>query len=202
VLILNPVLTPNQFLRTAAIRLGAEKPKYFKADLIDQVNDLIWEANESGSPPVVIIDEAQLIPSRATFEEIRLLTNFQLDDSNLMALILLAQPEIYKRINRKEYEAFRQRVGMNFDLGTLSAEETPLYIDHRITVAGGDPSIFEDEAKEIIHICTKGVPRKINNLAGNALLEAFAREQDAIGADIVRDAARDLGMAEEAELAA
>ena len=202
VLIVNPVLTPNQFLRTLATRLGAEKPRHYKADLIDQVNDLIWEANEDGAPPVVIVDEAQLIPSRATFEEVRLLTNFQLDDSNLIALILLAQPEIERRLNRREYEAFRQRIGMRYELGPLSEDETPRYIEHRVNVAGGDPSIFDEEAEMLIHQYSRGIPRKINNLASSALLEAFARERDVITAEIVRDAAQDLGMTENAELAA
>ena len=202
VLIVNPVLTPNQFLRTLAMRLGADKPRHFKADLIDQVNDLIWEANEAGALPVVIIDEAQLIPSRATFEEIRLLTNFQLDTTNLLSLILLAQPEIEKRFNRKDYEAFRQRIGMYCYLGPLSADETPRYIKHRIAVAGGDPGIFKDDAMELIHIYTNGIPRKINNLAGSALLEGFGRGKRVITTAIIKDAARDLGMTDDTEMAA
>jgi len=40
---------------------------------------------------VVIIDEAHLIPYRETFEEIRLLTNFQMDDTNLLGLVLVGQ---------------------------------------------------------------------------------------------------------------
>jgi len=202
VLIVNPVLTPNQLLRTIALRLGADKPRHYKADLIDQVNDLIWDANERGNTPVIIVDEGQLIPSRATFEEIRLITNFQLDDSNLVSMILLAQPEIERRLNRKDYEAFRQRIGMQFKLGPLAAEETPLYMDHRIGVAGGDPSIFNDDAKILVHQYSKGIPRKINNLAASSMLEAFSRNKKKITPSVVKDAALDLGMTENAEMAA
>ncbi len=202
VLIVNPVLTPNQFLRTLAMRLGAEKPRHYKSDLVEQVSDLIWEANESGSPPVIIVDECQLIPSRATFEEIRLLTNFQLDDANLLALIMLAQPEIEKRIKRKDYEAYRQRVGMRYYLGPIRQEEAPEYVDHRVKVAGGDPDVFSREAKDMIYPYTGGIPRKINNLASGALLEAFGRDSKKITPDIVRDAAVDLGMQMDPHLAA
>jgi len=202
VLVVNPVLTPNQFLRTLAIRLGAENPRRYKSDLVEQVSDLIWEANENGSPPVIIVDECQLIPSRATFEEIRLLTNFQLDDSNLLTLIMLAQPEIESRINRKDYEAFRQRVGMRYYLGPIGQEETPAYIDHRVKVAGGDTDLFSRQAKEMFYPYTKGIPRKINNLASGALLEAFARNKKRVTPDIVRDAAGDLGMQMDPHLAA
>lgn len=202
VLIVNPVLSPNQFLRTLATRLGADNPRYFKADLVDQVNDLIYALHEKGETPLIVIDEAQLIPGRATFEEIRLLTNFQLDDKNLMTLILMGQPEIERRLARKEYEAFRQRIGMKFVLSPLSREETLKYIDHRIKVAGGNPAIFEKEAKILIHNLSGGIPRKINNLAGSALLEGFGRGAKVASPEIVKDAARDLGIEKPLEAAA
>lgn len=193
VLIVNPVLSPNQFLRTLALRLGAETPKYFKADLVDQVNELIYNINEQGEQPVIIIDEAQLIPGRATFEEIRLLTNFQLDDRNLMTIILMGQPEVEKRMARKEYRAFTQRITMKYTLKNLDQAETDSYIDHRLKVAGGNFKIFDKNAKEMIYIYSGGVPRRINNLAGNALLEGFGRQSKTIGRKIVQDAANDLG---------
>lgn len=202
VLIVNPMLSPNQFLRTLASRLGAEKPRYFKADLVDQVNDLIYSLQENGETPLIVIDEAQLVPSRATFEEIRLLTNFQLDDKNLMTLILLAQPEIERRLARKEYEAFRQRISMKFVLAPLSREETLKYIDHRVAVAGGNPAIFDKEAKIQIHSLSGGIPRKINNLAGSAMLEGFGRGAKTVSAEIVKDAARDLGIEKPLDAAA
>ena len=66
-----------------------------------------------------IIDEAQLIPGKATFEELRLLTNFQLDDRNLLALVLIGQTELRERLDRKPYRALRQRISMQFHLGPL-----------------------------------------------------------------------------------
>lgn len=201
ILIVNPVLTPNQFLRTVATRLGADKPKYFKADLVDQVNELVFELNEKGSPPVIIIDEAQLIPGRSTFEEIRLLTNFQLDDKNLMSIILMGQPEIEKRLERKEYEAFRQRLALRYTLEPLSEKETIAYIEHRLRLVGGEPDIFTMEAKKLIYRLTSGIPRKINNLAGSCLLEGFGRGAKKIGVEIVEDAGKDLGMKEQQQAA-
>lgn len=201
ILIVNPVLTPNQFLRTVASRLGADKPKYFKADLVDQVNDMVFELNEKGTPPVIIIDEAQLIPGRSTFEEIRLLTNFQLDEKNLMTIILMGQPEIEKRLERKEYEAFRQRLSLLYKLEPLSEKETMTYIEHRLALAGGKPTIFTMEAKKLIYRLTGGIPRKINNLAGSCLLEGFGRQVKNIGIDIVENAAKDLGMKEQQQAA-
>ena len=53
---------------------------------------------------MIIIDEAQLIPGKATFEELRLLTNFQLDDRNLLALVLIGQTELRERLKLRPYQ--------------------------------------------------------------------------------------------------
>src|SRR3972149_4677361 len=111
-LIINPALTPNGLLRSLAYRLGVEEPARYKVDLIEQVQGAFWKMHEQGMKPVIIIDEAHLIPTRATYEELRMLTNYQLDDQNLMSIIIMAQPEIERRLKRKEYQAFLQRIGI------------------------------------------------------------------------------------------
>ncbi len=193
-LILNPRLSPNQLLRTVAVRLGAEKPRYFRNDLIDQVNELLFECYDKDILPVIIIDEAQAIPTRDTFEEIRLLTNYQLDDSNLLSMILLAQPEIERRINHKAYEAFRQRIGIRFHLPALEQPDVGAYIRHRLERSGASGNIFQPDAIQAISRISRGVPRWINNIASSALLEAFGRDKDQVDEKVIIDVARDLGL--------
>ena len=79
VLLINPRLTPTQLLRAVARGLGVE-PARFRNDLLDQIHTKLFELYEQQREPVLMIDEAQHIPSKATFDEIRLLTNFQLDE--------------------------------------------------------------------------------------------------------------------------
>ena len=193
-LIINPRLTPNQLLRTVAVRLGAEEPKYFRSDLVDQVNGLLYECYEKDVCPVILIDEAQLIPSRETFEEIRLLTNFQLDEVNLLALILIGQPELLRRLEHPAYEAFRQRVGMRFHLPALDAEGAAAYLRFRLEKVGGKASLFDRKAVAAIVRISQGVPRRINNLAGAALMEGFGRDARVITEEIILEVARDLAM--------
>jgi len=194
-LIINPRLTPNQLLRTVAVRLGADPPKYFRSDLVDQVNGLLYDCYEKGVCPVLIIDEAQLIPGRDTFEEIRLLTNFQLDHLNLLAMILIGQPELLRRLEHPAYEAFRQRIGIRFHLGALDRAGTEAYLRYRLDQAGGKPGLFDREAVAEIGRFSQGIPRRINNLASSALIEGFGREAKVITAEIIANVARDLGMA-------
>jgi general secretion pathway protein A len=193
-LIINPRLSPNQLLRTVAVRLGAKKPKYFRSDLIDQVNELLFECFEHDICPVIIIDEAQVIPGRATFEEIRLLTNFQLDQQNLLSMILIGQPEIIKRLEHPAYEAFRQRIGMRCHLASLSRSQVEEYINYRLKQAGRTKQLFMQGAVDAIHKYSMGIPRRINNIAGAALMEGFGRGVKTIEPDLIEDVASDLDM--------
>ncbi len=84
-LIINPRLSPSQLLRTVALRLGMDDASRYRHGILEGINAKLYELYEAGRRPVIIIDEAQLIPGKATFEELRLLTNFQLDDRNLLA---------------------------------------------------------------------------------------------------------------------
>ncbi len=190
ILLINPRLTPNQLLRAIATGLGLE-PARFRHDILDQIHTKLYALYEEKREPVLMIDEAQLIPSKATFDEIRLLTNFQLDDQNLLSVILIGQPELERRIERDAYAPLRQRIGMRYALGPLSLEETIAYIEHRIRVAGGARNPFDRKAMEDIHALSGGIPRLINTLATTSLLDAFGEDAETIDPSRVASAARE-----------
>ena len=190
VLLINPRVTPTQLLRTVAAGLGITPPR-MRNDLLDQIHGKLFELYEQHREPVVMIDEAQLIPSKATFDEIRLLTNFQLDDQNLLSLLLIGQPELQDRLDRDSYKALRQRIGLRYSLTPLSLEETIAYIEHRIRIAGGSSNPFSTQAMEEIHLVSGGIPRVINTLATTALLDAFGEDAETIDAPRIDAAARE-----------
>lgn len=195
ILLINPRLTPLEFLRAVALRLGVEQPATFKVDLLEQIGGELYRLYELDICPVLIIDEAQLVPHKETFDEIRLLTNFQLDDRNLISVVLMGQPELRKRLAHHVYEALRQRIGLQFNLGPLSCEETSQYIARRVEVAGGDAGLFLPGAIEHIFAYSRGIPRKINHAAALALLEGFGREVERIGPDILEAIMPELDLA-------
>lgn len=190
ILLINPRLTPNQLLRAIATGLGLQ-PARFRHDILDQIHTKLYALYEEQREPVLMIDEAQLIPSKATFDEIRLLTNFQLDDQNLLSVVLIGQPELDERLDRGAYEPLRQRIGMRYSLGPLSLEETIDYIEHRIRVAGGTRNPFDRRAMEEIHLLSGGIPRLINTLATTALLDAYGEDAETIEAARIASAARE-----------
>ncbi|MGZ4779628.1 MAG: ExeA family protein [Thermoanaerobaculia bacterium] len=190
ILLINPRLTPTQLLRSIAAGLGIQPPKY-RNDLLDRIHSRLFELYEEKREPVLIIDEAQLIPTKSTFDEVRLLTNFQLDDQNLLSVLLIGQPELQTRLDREAYKALRQRIGLRYFLGPLSLDDTIRYIDHRIRVAGGSRNPFSRRAMEEIHALSGGVPRVINTLATTALLDAFGEDEAEVDPDRVTAAARE-----------
>ncbi|MGE5172340.1 MAG: ExeA family protein [Betaproteobacteria bacterium] len=191
VLIINPRLSPSQLLRTVALRLGMDDTTRYRHGLLEGINAKLYELYEAARKPAIIIDEAQLIPGKATFEELRLLTNFQLDDRNLLALVLIGQTELRDRLDRKPYRALRQRIGMQYHLGPLDREETEAYVQHRLMVAGRSAPLFDAQAQTLLYDYSGGIPRRINIIAGNALIEGFGREAATIGADIVESVVKD-----------
>ncbi len=191
--ILNPRLTPSQFLRYVAKGFNIDTVRS-KDDLLESVYEKVYEDSINGVVPVIIIDEAQLIPYKSTFEEIRLLTNFQLDDENLLSLVLIGQPDLKKRLERKPYLPLRQRIGFRYHLNPLNDAEIKEYIAHRLRVAGRSEPLFTEEAIEALCELSQGIPRNVNNIASNALLEGFGTDVQIISKEIVCDIGHELGL--------
>ena len=192
ILLTNPRLSPLEFLRTLAFRLEIERPAEFKSELLEQLAGKLYQLYRDNVHPVLIIDEAQLIPHKDTFDEIRLLTNFQLDDGNLLSVILMGQPELRTRLAHPVYEPLRQRIGIHFELGPLDDEETAAYLKHRVRCAGGAAELFQPAAISAIARFSGGVPRRINQVAALSLLEGFGRGSRQIDAEIVSEVITEL----------
>ncbi|PIQ94205.1 MAG: ATPase [Nitrospirae bacterium CG02_land_8_20_14_3_00_41_53] len=194
ILIINPRLTPVQFLRTVAKRFNMDVPYNFKDNLLDTIYEKVYKDYETGISPVIIIDEAQLIPNKDTFEEIRLLTNFQLDYTNLLSLILVGQTDLRRRLNHKTYLPLRQRIGLFYHLRPLTESDIRGYVEHRLRVSGMEETLFTDGALKRLYQYSCGIPRVINSLATSALLDGFGKELRIIDESLIKDAAKELGL--------
>ena len=192
VLLTNPRLSPLEFLQALALRLGIEAPSANKSELLEQLGAQLYQLYQQQIHPVLIIDEAQLIPHKDVFDEIRLLTNYQLDDVNLLSVVLMGQPELVKRLAHPVYEPLRQRIGIQFNLQSLPEDEVGAYLNHRLHCAGGRADLFSAAAADVLGKLSGGIPRRINQLASLALLEAFGRELRQIDAEVIMHVAEEL----------
>lgn len=172
-LILNPMLSPSQLIREIIHQLGGHvAATASKAVVYNKINELLYELNKSNKYAVVVVDEAQAIEKKANFEEFRLLLNFQLNESFLLTIILIGQPELKPKIHL--LPQLDQRIGLKFHLRTLDVNEVGEYIEHRLKVAGSTAKIFSKEAVAEIFKFSGGVPRIINNICDICLLVGSA----------------------------
>jgi len=126
---------------------------------------------EARCRPVLLVDEAHhLRPD--VLEDLRLLTNYQMDAENRLCLLLIGQPELRRRLGMAVYEALCQRIVVRYHLGGLTRDELSSYLAHLLRLAGTELPLFEPAAVEAIFQATSGLPRKVNLLAHHALMAA------------------------------
>jgi len=189
-LITNPSLEPLDFLKEILYQLGITPPGgSSKSDLLNLLNTRMLDNMREEKATLLIIDEAQVI-SRATFEEVRLLLNFQLNDRFLLTLILIGQPELRDII--KEIKQLDQRIALRYHLIPMKFEDAVKYISTRLKVAGGKKDIFTLEALEEIYRSSAGIPRKINNICDMSLMIGFVSKSSLIDSVIVNKVVKDM----------
>jgi general secretion pathway protein A len=126
-------------------------------------------------------------------EELRLLSNVNSEKDLVLQILLVGQPELRAKLLRAELNQFAQRVSVDFHLRPLDRDETQAYISHRLTVAGGEATLFSPQAVDMIYAQTGGVPRLVNHLCDFALVYAFAEGRTAIDGDLISQVIRDRG---------
>jgi len=192
--IVNPRLNPIDFLRTTARLLDVEVPAATKDGLLEQINNAVYQSCQRGICPVLVVDEGQVIDNAEVFDEIRLLTNFQFDHQNMLAILILGQPELRGMLATPRFEPLRQRISLHYHLQPLTLEETMEYLDFRLETAGGASGLFTPDAVQRIFELTGGVPRKINSMATNALLVAYGTDAALIDSAIINEIKDELMM--------
>ncbi len=170
VLIVNPILTPVQILQEVLSQLGHDSQSRNRQVLVQELHKVLLENYERGRTAVVLVDEAHLIRSSATLEEIRLMLNCQMNDQFLINLLLLGQLELKPKIEK--VPALQQRIAIRYSIGPLDVTETGAMIEHRLRTAGytGEQSPFTPDAVFEIHKFSNGTPRLVSQAADNALL--------------------------------
>jgi len=140
---------------------------------------------------ILIIDEAQNL-SMDALEEIRMLSNFELDKQHLFQVILVGQPQLRFKLQQKALEQLAQRISVHYHISGLSADEVETYVQYRLQIAGAkNLDIFLEEALEAIYIFSRGIPRLINILCDTALVYAFADGLEYVNREIIETIIRE-----------
>lgn len=169
---------------------GVDSDENDRVKLYKQLVDFITREHQIGHRVILIVDEAQNLGAEA-LEDIRMLTNINVDKDIVLQLILVGQPELLETLRKKELRQFAQRVSADYLLQPLTFTETERYIKHRIKVAGGDENLFAQTAFATVYYHSGGIPRVINTICDMALVYGYADEAPRILKEIILDAIRD-----------
>ena len=183
-LIINPKLESKEFLQEILYQFNLKKVPDTKVECLRALNDKMTENMKSNLETILIVDEAQLL-NESTFEEIRLLLNFQLNNRFLLTIILLGQPELKQKI--KNIEQLDQRIAIKYHLNPFNFEDTSKYIVFRQKKAGKSENVFSSDAIKKIYNYSDGIPRKINNLCDLSLLIGFSTNETVIRPEIIEN---------------
>ena len=180
----------GDLLKWVLMSYGIETDETDRVRLYRLLVDFITIEHREGRRVLLIIDEAQNLGPEA-LEDIRMLTNINVDKDLVLQLILVGQPELVELLRKKELRQFAQRVSADYLLQPLTFGETQAYIRHRIKVAGGDEDLFAQTAFATVYYHSGGIPRIINTICDMALVYGYADEAPRIRKEIVLDAIRD-----------
>jgi type II secretory pathway predicted ATPase ExeA len=185
-------LTATEFLQAVLTEFGFKPFNKRKVELLDMLNMFLIEQYSNGKKVVLIVDEAQNL-ARKVLEEIRLMSGIETHKEKVLRIILAGQPELKETLDSPSLKQLMQRVRLRFHIGPLDSREMREYIVHRLAIAGcEDRELFHDDAYDIIHRYSGGVPRLINTLCDTALLCAFADEKHSVNAEEVTAAVTEL----------
>lgn len=177
-------------MKFVAARLG-ETPRRGKERLYEQI---LERAQQAEGALLLIFDEAHLLTSES-LTDIRLLISSALDVGPPLKILFVGQDAFRGTLKRAQHADLINRVSVRYQLRPLDRDQTSQYVDFQISGAGGDPRIFAEDVKDLMHDFTGGVPRAINNLAIACLLQATGANAMRVDQDVFRHAAAEFQLA-------
>jgi general secretion pathway protein A len=187
----NPKLTVNDFIQYILRDLGVRIQGQTKGEFLHNLHRYLLNAYRKDERVVLIVDEAHGL-NPELLEEIRLLSNLETSRSKLLQIVLVGQPELDRTLGRPEFRQLKQRINLRYFLPPLSEKEAREYIEKRLKTAGAKGSLFTERALREVYSRSRGIPRLINILCDNALLNGYALDKTIVDAKSVREVAKDL----------
>ena len=157
-----------------------------KASRYKVLTDFMINNYANNKSTVLIVDEAQNMDVD-TLEELRLISNINVDKHLVLQLVLVGQPEFLEKLQRDDLRQLAQRVSVDYMIKPLGYKETKAYIKHRLVIAGGKEDIIDKYAIAVVYYYSGGTPRLINTLCDFALVFGFSEGLPHINLDIMLD---------------
>jgi type II secretory pathway predicted ATPase ExeA len=183
-------VNPADFFRQLALELGLE-PHWSRALVFRGVQqEVVRLVKERRLTVLIVVDEAHhLRPDILAL--LPLLTNFDWDGSNRLALLLAGQSGLRQKLRLAHLEPLAQRITVRYALRHLDRDATRLYVEHHLKLAGVDRPLLTDPAYEALFNASGGFMRQIDILAHHALAAAAHKRARLLDAEHVLQAAEE-----------
>jgi len=178
------------FTRKIGELLGISFNSYDRSEMVTEIIKKLYNIYREGKKAVILIDEANNITNFEVLEELRGLLNLELQGERLVTIILSGMDEMFENI--KDNKSLRQRISTVVNLPPLNMSSTKEYVKYRIEQAGVNEDLFDQEAYELIYKFSAGVPRTINVICDNALLEGVLLKKKVVEASILNRVGEEL----------
>ena len=162
-----------------------------KSAFLIHLRDFLYKTNADQKQVLLIIDESQRL-NHQLMEDIRVLSNIELHDRKLINVFFVGQQEFNNILMTPQNRALAQRITVRYHIEPLNQDETELYIQHRLKLAGGKRMLFKKSAIPEIYSFSNGIPRLINIVCDHSLLTGFSQGKKLIDDAIVRECAGEL----------
>lgn len=191
----DPSLEATDFFNILADEFKMDRRFASKGDFLIYFKQFLLKAHTSERKVLLIIDEAQRL-HHDLLEQIRLLSNIELENRKLINIFFVGQTEFNRTLLEERNKAVRQRLTVHYHIEPLAESETQQYIRHRLGVAGCKTEIFTLDAMRRIHAFSAGYPRLINIISDHALLTGYAGGTKVIDVNLIRDCEKELRLPE------
>ncbi len=185
-------VSSDWLLKKLAVQLGVKNVSSDKLNIISQIYQRLEEIDSTDKKAVVLIDEVQMLRSKELMEEFRGLLNIESSEGKLVNFIFFGLNELEDLLSLDK--PLSQRVALKISLKPFCEDDAQKYILHRLRVAGGNDDTFTRDALKSIYHFSKGIPRLINTLCDNALLEGFLSKKNIINGTTIEMVSVDLGL--------
>ena len=175
-------------LQDFVLQMGYQ-PSHQRANLLRQLSKAISQTwVEQRKKTLLVLDDAQAT-EESLLEDLRLLSNFDIDSQEPLILLLVGHPSLQNRLRKPIHLALWDRLRMLFRLEGLSLEETHQYIEQHLKAAGGPVELFTPEARVAVFEQSQGIPRRINRLALEAVKRSAQNKVNTIDENMIAVAA-------------
>lgn len=186
-------ITVGDFYNQVANSIGVD-PSYRKSIKFRQIQERITEMHDiEHITPVFIIDEAQYLNGEI-FNELMLITNFGMDAEKKCVVILSGLPTLAQKLQRPQFEAFRQRITVSYQVVGMEPEEAHIYVKNKLKSVGVESDILTEEALANIIKNSGGSIRRLDLIITECLILGAKINQKIINHETVYAANEELSL--------